>query len=223
MPSDSPRARRVATVSVGILLLAATVLAPLGSIAWSHEYTVEEVEPDDPQLAGTLAWPDRTTSCYAEYDGCDLLYSLKDNGSRTVTDTAYGDAQGIDFETELVIFPDSTRQFYQLRSSPYENDTIEVGLTPVSNATALELASTPSSSYPRGVRNLVENSRIRTDEQLPGYALWSHTRDVIAHDDAYYRQDSFTYRGPVFGGPDVLRLITLAVGAALCYRAGRIE
>jgi len=223
MPFDSPRSRRVATVSLGALLLAATVFAPFGSIVWSHEYTVEEVEPDDPQLAGTLAWPDQATTCYAENDDCDLFYRLKDNESRTVTDTTYRATGGIDPETELVIFPDSTRQFYQLQLNPHENDTIRVGLTPVSNATALELASTPSSSYPQGVQNLVENGRIHTDEQLPGYALWSHTRDVIAHDDAYYRQDSLTYRGPVFGGPDVLRLITLAVGAALCYRAGRIE
>ncbi|WP_256392747.1 hypothetical protein [Natronoarchaeum rubrum] len=223
MPFESPRVRRAVTASLGVLLLAATVFAPLGTIAWSHQYTVEQVEPDDPQLGETLAWVDQATSCYPENDACELFYSLKDTESRVVTDSTYHAAQGDDQKTRLVIFPDSTQEFYRLQLNPYENESIRIGLTPISNATALEQASTPSGYYPRGVQNLVEEGQIRTNEQLSGYALWSHTRDIIAHDNAYYRQDSFTYRGSVFGGTDFHRLVLLAVGAVLCYRAGRIK
>jgi len=223
MPFDSPQVRRAVTALVGLLLLAATVFAPLGTLAWSHEYTVEQVKSDDPQLGETLAWTEQATSCYAENEACELFYSLKDNESQVVADTTYRAAQGGDQETELIIFPNSTQKFYQLQLTPYENESIRVDLTSISDTTALELASTPSSDYPQGVQNLVEKGQVRTDEQLSGYALWSHTRDIIAHDGTYYRQDSFTYRGPMFGGTDFHRLVILAVGAALCYRAGRVE
>jgi len=223
MPFDSPRARRAVTALVGVLLLAATVLAPIGTIAWSNEYTVEQVESEDSQLGESLSLTDQATSCYAEIDACELFYSLKDNESQVVSDTTYRAAQGGYQETQLVIFPEATPEFYQLQLTPYENESIRVGLTPISNTTALELASTPSIDYPQDVQNLVEKGQVRTDEQLAGYALWDHTRDIISHENAYYQLGSATFRGPVFGGTDVHRLILLAVGAALCYRAGRVE
>ncbi|KDS91989.1 hypothetical protein FK85_12630 [Halorubrum saccharovorum] len=219
---DGPRARRTVAASLGVLILVAAVFAPLGSIAWSHKYTVEEVEPDDPQLSITLSWTDRITSCYEEDGSCDLHYRLKDNESRIVSNTTYRAALGIDPETKVVNFPEPTNQFYRLQFRPYDNGTARVGLERVSNATALELVSTPSMNYPDGVRTLVEEGEVRTNDELSGYALWTHTKDVIAHDGAYYRQGANSYRGSTVPIVPGLRLVFLTLGAALCYRAGRI-
>lgn len=220
---NNPRFRRTATILLGVFLLAAAVFAPLGAIAWSHEYTVEQVEPDDPQLNERIASTNHATSCYAEYDVCDLANSLRDNDSRIVTDTTYRASHGIDRQTEVVVFPDSDSSFYRLQLIPYENETAKVSLTPISNTTALELTSRLSMYYPPGVQKLVEKGQIRTDERPRGYELWSQTNDIIVHDGEYYRQGSVTTRDPMFGNTDVYRLILLVIGAALCYRAGRTK
>jgi len=227
MRVDNPQFRRTATILLGVFLLAAAVFAPLGAIAWSYEYTAEQVEPDDPQLDERIAATNHATSCYAEDDVCDLANSLRDNDSRIVTDTTYRASRGIDRQTEVVVFPDSDSSFYRLQLIPYENETAKVSLTPISNTTALELTSRLSMYYPQGVQKLVDKGQIRTDERPRRYELWSQTHDIIpqtndiiAHDGDYYQKGAVTTRDPLFGNTDVYRLILLVIGAALCYRAG---
>ena len=221
MPSTTPRVRRTVAASLGVVLLTATVFAPFGTVVWTYEYDVERVGPDDPNLASILAWPDTTAGCSREYDACALAYRVRDDGPRVVSDTTYRAAYGFDPEKRLVIFRDADPTFYRTNVTRYENDTARVTLRPVTNATALRLASTPADRFPRGVQRVVREGRVRSDRPLTGFALWDHTHAVVAHDGAYYVQDSFTYRGSMKHVVHLLRLGALAVGTALCYWVGR--
>ena len=221
MPS-TPRVRRTVTALLGVVLLASTVFAPVGAVAWVYEYDVDRVAADDPHLASILGWPEKTASCSREFDACALAYRVRDGGPQVVSRAAYDAAYGVSAEKRLLIFRHADPAFYRPNVTHYENDTARVALEPVSNATALALASTPAHRFPSGVQRAVSAGRVRTDRPLTGFALWDHTHAVVAHDGAYFRQDSFTYRGPMKGVADLLRLVVLVIGATLCYGAGRM-
>lgn len=222
IPSINPQVRRAIGLSVGLLLLTATVLAPFGTLAWTYEYDVARVAPDDPQLASLLAWPDKTATCYPDTDGCELAYTVRDEGPHVVSDTKYRAATGFSADTRLIIFPKAHHVFYKPTSTRHENDSTHVALELVSNATALNLASTPVNRFPGGVQRLIAEEHVRTNHPLTGMSLWEQTHAIVAHDGMYYRRGSFTYRGTMRGVADLLRLAVLVIGAALCYHAGRI-
>ena len=221
MPSTIPRVRRTVAASLGVVLLAAAVLTPFGTVVWTYEYDVERVVPDDPGLASTLAWPDTTAGCSRTHDACALAYRVRDDGPRVVSDEAYRAAYGFGPEKRLVIFRDADPAFYRTNVTYYENDTARISLRPVTNATALRLASTPADRFPRGVQRVVREGRVRSAYPLTGFALWDHTHTIVAYGGVYYVQDSFTYRGSMKHVVELLRLGVIAVGAALCYWVGR--
>ncbi|WP_224448633.1 hypothetical protein [Haloprofundus salilacus] len=223
MPSFGSQTRRIATAFLGFLFLLSAVFAPFGTIAWTYEYNVDQVNPDDPQLAGMLGWAEGTSSCYYESDECELAYVVKDDSPRIVSDTTYRAARGFGPENRLIIFSDSNTAFYQPNITHYENDTTRVSLRQVSNATALELVSTPFRNSPRGVRRVVEKGTVRTNRPLTGFAYWDETKAIIAHDGAYYRQGGVKYRGTQKGVAEFFRLVALVVGAVLCFHTGRME
>lgn len=225
MASVDPKTRRALVLSAGVLFIAASVFVTFGAVSWTHEYNAARVSPDDPHLAGLLTWSETTVSCGSPTDACDLAHRLRTEDSRVVSDSTYRAARGFSDDTRLVIIENATPVFYQPITTHYENDSTRVALKPVSNATALELASIPADRYPAGVQRLLENGQVRSTHPLHGWELWVHTEAILAHDGTYYRQDAFRYRGRVYTRRlvDVLRLITLAIGAGLCYHAGRIE
>ncbi|MCT9097252.1 hypothetical protein [Haloarchaeobius sp. HME9146] len=222
MPSEDSRIYPIATVSLGVLLLATAVFAPIGSIAWTYEYNAEPVPPDEPNLTGRLAWIDEAAVCGPSTPACVLGYRVRDGGPRVVSDETYRAARGFDSETELVIFYEHDPAFYQPTVRHYENDTTRVSLRSVSNATALDLVSTPARHISPGVQRLVEEGTVRTATPLDGYSYWSRTHAVVAHDGRYYSQGRYRYRGTHSGAAENLRLAALAGGAALCFIGGRI-
>jgi hypothetical protein len=107
--------------------------------------------------------------------------------------------------------------------TPTGSDTARVNLEAVSNATALELASTPASNFPVGVERLVERGKLRTSRPLSGYALWEYTDAIVAHEGKHYDQHRFRYRGTMQWTANIFRVLTLAAGAVVVYYAGRME
>ena len=218
-----PQSRRFAIALIGVLFLLAAVFAPFGTIAWTYEYNAVPVTADDPQLAGLLGWVDETAFCSPNSAECELAYRVKDDGPRVVSDATYHAASGFSAGTELIIFRDSDTPFCRTHITYYRNDTMRVSLTQVSNATALELASTPSRDVPRGVQRVVAEGTVRPADPLTGVAYLDETHAIVAHGGSYYRQGAFTYRGTMKGVAEIFRLAALAVGAVLCFHAGRIE
>ncbi|ELZ91493.1 hypothetical protein C440_14304 [Haloferax mucosum ATCC BAA-1512] len=220
MPSLDPPQRRFVVLTLGIAVLFAVVFAPLGSVFWTYEYTAEPIEPTNSKLDGWLFWPEKTVSCMGH---CSLASAVKDDGPRVVSDSTYEGANAFDREKTLVVFPNGGHAFYRPNATHYENGTVRVALTPVSNATALELASTPAREFPRGVRRIVREGTVRTSHQLIGTKVWRHTDAVVSYEGSYYRGYETTDRESTGGLLFMLRVILLTVGASICYWAGRID
>lgn len=223
MPSFALKSRRFVLASLGFVLVVTAAFAPLGSIAWTYEYSAEQVTPDDSQLSAILYWADTTAFCKPDPNECELAYSVKNDGPRVVSEETYLDAHGFSPQTALVMFHDAAPAFYKPNVTHFQNETTKVDLIPVSNATALELASTPASRYPRGVERVIEGGTVHTNRPLAGFPLWEHTQAVIAHDGEYYTVGPFSYRGWMQNIADLLQLVILAAGVALCYHAGHID
>ncbi|WP_435097321.1 hypothetical protein [Halarchaeum sp. P4] len=221
MPSFSPRTRRLALGALGAALLLAAVFAPVQStaVAYTHQYDVETVSADRPNLADVLEIPERTADCSREQ--CPLAHEAVTNGSQVVHEVRYERAYALDGGFALVIFEGRDRPFYRTNITHYDNNSVGVALEPVSNATALDLASTSARHYPAATQRLLERGRVRTDHALAGYALWTHTHAILAYEGDHYRQSFFEYRGSADSVEAFVRLFLLLSGALLCYAAGR--
>lgn len=217
MVSIGPWTRRTSVFSIGFLLLVAAVFAPFGTVGWTYKYEVTQVTADGPHLESRLGWPETTATCHPT--DCGLAHAVREEGSRVVSDATYRNTTEFSHEKRLVIFRDADPAFYRMNTTPVDNGGVRVGLEPVSNTTALDLASTTSSRYPSGVRRLISAEIVHTARPLNGIALWEHTDAILAHDGKHYDLGRVTYRTTVLD--DVLRFIALALGVALCYYAGR--
>ncbi|WP_396613091.1 hypothetical protein ACH9L7_07450 [Haloferax sp. S1W] len=220
MPSLDPPQQRLILLSLGTAVLFAVVFAPLGSVFWTYEYTVEPIEPTTAGLDGWLSWPEKTAMCAGS---CTLAPTVRDDGPRVVSESTYSGANAFDREKTLVVFPNNDHAFYRPNATHYENDTVRVALTPVSNATALKLASTPASDLPRGVQRIVREGTVRTSRPLIGTEFWKRTDAVVSYDGSYYRDYVATDRENMNGAMFMVRITLLFTGVGLCYWAGRID
>ncbi|AFK18800.1 hypothetical protein E6P09_08450 [Haloferax mediterranei ATCC 33500] len=220
MPSLDPPQQRLVLLSLGTTVLLAAVFAPLGTALWTYEYTAEPVEPTTAGLDGWLSWPEKTAMCAGS---CTLAPTVRDGGPRVVSAPTYEGANAFDREKTLVVFPNDDHAFYRPNATHYENGTVRVALTPVSNATALELASTPAREFPRGVQRIVREGTVRTGRPLVGTEFWKRTDAVVSYDGSYYRDYVATDRESMNGARFVVRMALLSIGVGLCYWAGRID
>ncbi|ELZ85684.1 hypothetical protein C453_07703 [Haloferax elongans ATCC BAA-1513] len=220
MPSLDPPQRRLIVLSLGAAVLFAAIFAPIGSVFWTYEYTADTIEPTDPDLDSWLYWPEKTVSCVSH---CRLASTVKEGGPRVVPSSTYWNAKEFDREYTLIVFPDSDPAFYKPNVTHYENSTVRVALTPVSNATALELASTPASDFPQGVQRIVREGTVHTSRQLTGIDRWGRTRAIVSDDGTYYHHHNRTSRRSMEGAPFMVRMALFFTGVGLCYWAGRID
>ncbi|WP_042662196.1 hypothetical protein [Haloferax sp. ATB1] len=204
---------------VGVILVAAAVFAPWGSILWTYEYRAEQVTPSDEHLAEVVGVADSTAACA---DTCDLAETVSADGPRVVSDATYRASYAFDSEHRLVVLRDRDGPFYRPNITRYENDTVRVDLAPVSNATALELASTPAWRFPSAVERVAESGSVRSGHDLAGMARWEETNAIIAYDGGYARYAGHTGRGGMDGATVFPRVWLAAAGALCCYYAGRL-
>ncbi|MCO8265990.1 hypothetical protein NKF06_05185 [Haloferax sp. AB510] len=207
------------TALVGVILLTAAVFAPWGSIIWSYEYRAEQVTPSDDHLAERLGLVDSTATCI---DACDLAEDVSADGPRVVSDATYRASYAFDSKHRLVVFQERNGPFYRPNITRYENDTVRVDLAPVSNATALELASTPAWRFPSAVERVAESGSVRAGHDLAGMALWKETQAIVAYDGGYAQYAGHTGRSGMDSATVIPRVGLAAAGALCCYYAGRL-